>query len=53
MHVYEPTELVLPLRELGIEGREWELGEVECGQDALWAELTEYDPEEVDRAGLL
>ncbi|ORY79291.1 regulator of chromosome condensation 1/beta-lactamase-inhibitor protein II [Leucosporidium creatinivorum] len=48
MHVYEPTELVLPLKELGIEGREWELGEVECGQDALWAELTEFDPEEED-----
>ncbi|KAK4702873.1 hypothetical protein P7C70_g3350, partial [Phenoliferia sp. Uapishka_3] len=46
MHVFEPVQLELPLRELDMhaedgESRIWELGEVECGQDALWATMVE------------
>ncbi|KAL8286415.1 hypothetical protein RQP46_004432 [Phenoliferia psychrophenolica] len=43
MHVHSPTAVALPMRELGLEGEDarWELGEVECGQDALWASLVE------------
>lgn len=46
--MYEPTEVQLPLRELGL-GREekdseWHLGEVECGEDSLWLDLTDMDP---------
>ncbi|KAK4058370.1 hypothetical protein OIO90_000528 [Microbotryomycetes sp. JL221] len=43
MHVYEPREVQLPLRELGLnrgEG-EWRLGEVEIGEQTMWVELLE------------
>lgn len=46
MHVYEPTELVLPLQELGLAGEEaeWSFGEVECGEEALWVGLIATEP---------
>lgn len=45
MHVYEPKELVFPLQELGLGGEEaeWSLGEVECGEEALWVGLVETE----------
>lgn len=43
MHIYEPTELALPIQKLGVNDGDWELGQVECGQDALWLELREFD----------
>lgn len=48
MHIHLPTQIVLPLPALGllgVEGRgttsalEWDVGEVECGQDELWVSL--------------
>ncbi|EGU12704.1 putative Uvb-resistance protein uvr8 [Rhodotorula toruloides ATCC 204091] len=46
MHVYEPQEVKLPLRELGLDGtvggREsvrWKLGEVELGMEGMWVGL--------------
>ncbi|GAA5968733.1 hypothetical protein JCM11641_000713 [Rhodosporidiobolus odoratus] len=41
MHVYEPTRVELPMRELGLgeggEGEgEWRIGEVETGEEGLW-----------------
>ncbi|KAM0755142.1 RCC1/BLIP-II [Meredithblackwellia eburnea MCA 4105] len=45
-HVYEPAEVALPIRELGInnsENSEWEVGEVECGQETMWATLVEKE----------
>ncbi|BGP06475.1 hypothetical protein JCM10049v2_002297 [Rhodotorula toruloides] len=46
MHVYEPQEVKLPLRELGLDGtvggREsvrWTLGEVELGTEGMWVGL--------------
>lgn len=51
MHVYNPVEVELPLRELGLEaegGGGWDLGEVECGMDALWVELVEEEVDHVE-----
>ncbi|SCZ93223.1 BZ3500_MvSof-1268-A1-R1_Chr6-2g08539 [Microbotryum saponariae] len=41
--IYEPTEVDLPLRELGLDrdGVEWGIDQVECGSDALWVSLGE------------
>ncbi|BGP38417.1 hypothetical protein JCM10450v2_002362 [Rhodotorula kratochvilovae] len=40
-HVYEPREVRLPVRELGLDegGGRWKLGEVECGMESLWVEV--------------
>lgn len=44
-HVYEPTRLALPLMEMGIVESRWALGEVECGEDALWLTVAESEPQ--------
>ncbi|KAM0788346.1 hypothetical protein ACM66B_001487 [Microbotryomycetes sp. NB124-2] len=41
MHVYEPREINLPLRELGlVRGQgDWHIGQVELGEHSMWIEL--------------
>lgn len=43
MHVYEPTEVGLPLRELGLsrDAGEWTIGQLELGEQAMWVGLEE------------
>jgi hypothetical protein len=42
IHIYEPTKLVMPLKDLKLgeeDGPRWMIGEVECGEEALWVEI--------------
>lgn len=51
LHIYEPTQVKLPLEEMKLGGLEsledggarWKFGEVECGDEALWVGLIQED----------